>query len=363
MSSISRGSPLPLPTQLPLPQLPPPPAGLPVQRPVLPPAQDRGGRPSGQTGSTTGRQSGSADSSASHFRGTSTATASRSGRVSEDKSSTGLAADAFGVAGDLGRVGGRPAPSQEGERGEGFSQPAPDPQTGLTPADLRAVFAVPTHTAPEDLVRQLTREMDDLQENRGKRKMELMLEMTQAGREQNKGLMAIAEEAYRTMDEQFDELERLLLIRTREARQAVAARKVAMGASASYLIVAADAHHRRVLRLRLEKERANVLTTLLKATSNAASANAPAFSSFMQEWHKSIEEQIDVLGQYGLSASEQKTAEQVQALEARRSKEHVELGYVWREACEDAPELVGMLGEVRQRVEERYEESREALNS
>jgi hypothetical protein len=271
------------------------------------------------------------------------------------------------VASAFERVEGRSAPSRDGRRDQSGipTQPLPKPETDetVTPSDVVGLFTAPGRNAnaDEEAVKHLVRELEKVQNNRLKRKIEIILTLTRAGSHQDHSQMAIYEEAMRDVDMQFDELERQLALRIREAKQAVAARQVSAGATASYLLIAADQHDRRQLRQRLERQREQLRRVIMKASSAPGALNATPLIALLQALQTQVESEISAAGTDPQSRSERMSAEQMKAIESRRAQALQMISDAWRKAGETPSGLVGVFTEVRHSVEQRFAQQREQV--
>lgn len=356
------------------------PSGAPQQFPILPAAQvplptprqppapaaaDRGLRHPGQAarGSNQASSTGAASREAQ--------LAEARGGLSDKGEVSGEALEASqgggGLAAAFARVEGRSAPSRDGRGDQSGipTQPSAKPETDETirPTDVVGLFTTPGRggNTDEEAVKRLVRELEVVQNNRLKRKIEMILTMARAGGRQDRSQMAICEEAMRDVDMQFDELERQLGLRIREAKQAVAARQVSAGATASYLLIAADQHERRQLRLRLERQREQLRQVIIRASSATSALNATPLIALLQALQTQVESEITAAGTDPQGHSERISAEQLQAIETRRAQALQMIGDAWRKAGETPSGLVGVFTEVRHSVEQRFEQQREQV--
>ncbi|HET7862951.1 MAG TPA: hypothetical protein VFL86_00965 [Burkholderiaceae bacterium] len=354
--------PLPVQPSMPAP-LPAPPGGQPLPRhPAAPATPDRGLRQPGPS-----------------LRGPigtpSSAPASREAQLAEargdvtDKGELGggapEAVEGRGVATAFERVEGRSAPSRDSRRDRSGVSGRPDQKAdsdeAVRPTDVVGLFTAPGRNADEDVVKQIVRELETVQANRLKRKIEVIVTMARAGGSQDRSQMAICEEAMRDVDMQFDELERVLGVRLREAKQAVAARQVRAGATASYLIIAADQHDRRQLRQRLETQREALRKAIIAASAASGALNATPLIALLQALQDQVECELVAQEESLQTNSARMGAEQLKQIEARRAQALRLIGDAWRRAGETQSGLVGMFTEVRQGVEQRFEHQREQV--
>jgi replicative DNA helicase len=286
----------------------------------------------------------------------------RGGQIGEGESRDGASEAGLGAATGFERVEGRSAPSRDDRRdGAGVPGKPPagaDSEGTVRPSDVVGLFAAPGRNADEDVVKQLVREIELVQANRLKRKIEVIVTMARASAQQNRSLAAFCEEAHRDVDMQFDELERVLSVRLREAKQAVAARQVSNGATASYLIIAADQHNRRQVRERLERQREDLRRAILTASNATGALNAGPLIGLLQVLQAQVESEIEAQGDFIPGYIERMSTEQMQAIEARRAQALQLISDAWRRIGETQCGLVGMLTEVRQGVEQRFEYQR-----
>lgn len=338
-----------------------PPLPAPVRPSATPaaPAQDRGARQSSQAGraqaSTQSTTAFSREAQLAEARGEAADRGERGGEAVEAGLGGGLAAV-------FERVEGRSAPSRDDRRDRsgvaGKPSTKADSEDAVRPTDVVGLFAAPGRNAEEDVVKQIVRELETVQANRLKRKIEVIMTMARASGQQNRSMAAICEEAHRDVDMQFDELERVLSVRLREAKQAVAARQVSAGATASYLIIAADQHHRRQIRERLERQREALRRAIITASNPASALNAGPLIGLLQVLQAQVESEIDAQARFIPGHMERAAADQLQAIEARRAEALKMIGDAWRRAGETPSGLVGVLTEVRQSVEQRFEHQR-----
>lgn len=346
--------------------LPAPPGSLPRQSPAqAPAAADRGMRQSGQAarGSNHASSTGAASREAQLTEARSGI--SDKGEVSSEALEAGRGDG--GLAPVFGRVEGRSAPSRDGRRdqsGVPTQGPAkPENDETIRPTDVVGLFTTPGRggNTDEEAVKHLVRELEKVQNNRLKRKIEVIVTMARAGSRQDRSQMAICEEAMRDVDTQFDELERQLGLRIREAKQAVAARQVSAGATASYLLIAADQHDRRMLRQRLERQREQLRQVIIRASSATSALNATPLIAMLQALQTQVESEITAAGTDPQSRSERMSADQLKEIETRRTQALRIIGDAWRKAGETPSGLVGVFTEVRQSVEQRFEQQREQV--
>lgn len=323
------------------------------------PAQDRGARQSAQgsraPASTPSTTAFSREAQLAEARGEVADRGERSGEALE-------AGQGGGRAVAFERVEGRSAPSRDDRRDQSGVGAKPsaktDAEAEVRPNDVVGLFTAPGRNADEDVVKQLVRELEVVQANRLKRKIEVIMTMARASGQQDRSLAAICEEAHRDVDMQFDELERVLAVRLREAKQAVAARQVSAGATASYLIIAADQHHRRQVRERLERQREALRRAILTASNATGALNAGPLIGLLQVLQAQVESEIEAQGQFIQGHMDRAAADQLKAIEARRAQALQMISDAWRRAGETPSGLVGVLTEVRQGVEQRFEQQR-----
>jgi hypothetical protein len=341
--------------------LPPLPVPRQLATPATPgaPAQDRGTRQPGQTS----RGPASTPSTTTFSREAQLAQAR--GEVSEMGKHGGEAVEAGqgdGLAAVFERVEGRSAPSRDDRRDSSGVAAKPsakeNSETAVRPTDVVGLFTAPGRNSEEDVVKQLVRELEVVQANRLRRKIEVIMTMARASGQQNRSMAAICEEAHRDVDMQFDELERVLAVRLREAKQAVAASQVRAGATASYLIIAADQHNRRQIRERLERHRQALRRAILTASSATGALNAGPLIGLLQVLQAQVEGELAAQGQFISGHMDRVAADQLQAIETRRTQALQMIGDAWRRAGETPSGLVGVLTEVRQSVEQRFEQQR-----
>ncbi len=262
------------------------------------------------------------------------------------------------------RVEGRSAPSRDDRRDPSGVVPKPaaqeDSDDTVQPSDVVGLFARGRNTE-EDEVKQLVRDLEVVQSNRLRRKIEVILIMARAGGRQDLSQMALFKEALRDVDMQFDELERVLNVRIREAKQAVAAQKVRAGSTASYLLIAADQYDRRQLRKRLEEQRQALRKAIVAASAASGALNAVPLIALLQALQDQIECELDAQEENLQSNSARIGAEQLKELEARRSQALRLISDAWRRAGETQSGLVGVFTEVRQGVEQRFEHQRDQV--
>lgn len=356
---------VPLPTQPAMPApLPAPPRNQPTPRhPAVPDRSQRQASQAGQAGRAPGGTSPSGPSSRE------AQLAEARGEVGDrgERSSEGLdAGQGAGLGAMFESVEGRSAPSRDDRRNQSGVAGNPlakksDSEEAVRPNDVVGLFAAPGRNAEEDVVKQIVRELEVVQGNRLKRKIEVIVTMARAGGNQDRSQMAICEEAMRDVDMQFDELERGLTVRLREAKQAVAARQVRAGATASYLIIAADQHDRRQLRQRLETQRQALRKAIIAASTAGGALNATPLIALLQALQDQVECELVAQEESLQSNSARMGAEQLKEIEARRAQALRLIGDAWRRAGETQSGLVGMFTEVRQGVEQRFEHQRDQV--
>lgn len=355
MSIQSNWVPQRLPSQPAAPTpLPAPPGGAPAPRHLATPAA--------RHAAPAARASGGTQSTATTSRAETQFPEGRGGPIDKGESSDDAPEAGLGAATGFERVVGRTAPSRD-DRRDGAGMPAKSPAGADSEGTVRAsdvvgLFAAPGRNADEDAVKQLVREIEVVQANRLKRKIEVIVTMARASGQQDRSLAAICEEAHRDVDMQFDELERVLSLRLREAKQAVAARQVSNGATASYLIIAADQHNRRQVRERLESQREALRRAILTASNASGALNAGPLIGLLQVLQAQVESEIEAQGDFIPGYVERMGTEQMQAIEARRAQALQLISDAWRQAGETQSGLVGVLTEVRQGVEQRFEYQR-----
>jgi len=330
-------------------------------------AQERAAaRQSGQTA----RGSGGTSSAGTTARGESSSLVEADrGRVGGDDGEHSEGAQEGGLVAGFDRVEGRSRSSNDGRRSQSdLAHDSGGSEHGITSQvtsqDVRGIFSASGRNSDEDLVKELVRKLDMVQGNRIKRKFELILNMAQAGAKQDRSWLAMCEQAMRDVDTQFDELERGLQQKLREAKQAVAARQVSAGATAAYLIVAADQHDRRQARQRLERQRDAIRQMVIKASSAPGALNVMPLLGLLQALCVDAEQAIERQGEYLPSRGEVQSAAELEAIEAQRARTNQMLGDAWRQASElNSAAMAGMYSELRHSVEHRFTQQRDRVNS
>lgn len=335
-------------------------------------AQERAARQSAQA--TRGAGSTHAAGTSTSARGELPLSGAEGERVGREDQEHSEAKGNAGLVAGFDRVEGRSRPSDGSQRNQPDKESTPHDsgkpddrevsEQTITSNDVRGVFAAPGRNAEEDLVRELARKLDAMQGNRIKRKFELILSMAQAGAKQDRSWLAMCEESLRDVDTQFDVLERGLQMKLREAKQAIAARQVSAGATASYLIIAADQHDRRQARQRLERQRDAIRQMVLKASSAPGAMNVMPLLGLLQALCLDAEQAIEMQGEYLPGRGEVRSTAELAAIDARRAKTNQTIVDAWRQASElNAAGMVGMFAEMRQSIEQRFEQQRDHVSS